>query len=527
MNTLFYGDNLDVLRNKVDDASVDLCYIDPPFNSKRSYVQIYNNMGEEDRAQSWMYADTWTWNDEARNGYAEILANKGQRFAPKTVALIRGLRDVLTESPLLAYLVSLTLRVTEIHRVLKPTGSFFLHCDPTASHYIKLILDGIFVTAGGDFKNEIVWHYKKWSVRQKQFVSNHDVIFFYTKSDAKERVWNQPFMPRAASTRKRFGTAKIISGYDASGKRIPSQKADIESEGVPRDDVWNIGRVPPIKQLFPTQKPEKLLRRIIAATTNPGDVVLDAYCGCGTTVVVTEEMKEREWIGIDITYQAISVILFRLEQQWGKKYVEETVMLDGIPRDMESARALATKRRGDKLRKEFEKWAVLTYTDNGAIVHEKKSADRGIDGVAYFYSRADETSKIIFQVKSGNVGRGDVAKLSGDMQREGAAVAVLLTLEEPSRNMRLEAKAAGPYVHPLTGKTHDKIKIVTIREMLERKVRIDLPLNLEVMRAFQRTANAKQLELKLVAPPPEKKLPQSGKAPAILFQSEKKKPSKG
>jgi DNA modification methylase len=524
MNTLFYGDNLDVLREKIDDASVDLCYIDPPFNSKRSYVQIYNNMGEEDRAQSFMYSDTWTWDTEARNGYAEILANQGSRFSGKTVALIRGLRDVLTESPLLAYLVSLTLRVTEIHRVLKPTGSFFLHCDPTASHYIKLLLDGIWCSDGGDFKNEIVWHYKKWSTRQKQFVSNHDVIFFYTKTDAKERNWNQQFMPRAASTRKRFGTAKIISGHDAEGKRVPSQMSELESEGVPRDDVWNIRRVPPIKQLFPTQKPEKLLRRIIDATTNPGDVVLDAYCGCGTTVVCAEEMQ-RQWIGIDITYQAIGVILFRLEQQWGKEHVEKTVFLDGIPRDIEAAYALATKRKGDKLRKEFEKWAVLTYTNNGAVVHEKKSADRGIDGVAYFYSRADETSKMIFQVKSGNVDRGDVAKLSGDMQREGAAVAVLITLENSSRNMRLEAKSAGPYVHPMTGQTHDKIKIVTVKEMLEQKVRIDLPLNLEVMRSFQRTANAKQLELKLLAPAPEKKLPQKGKAPVILFQSdEKKKP---
>jgi site-specific DNA-methyltransferase (adenine-specific) len=295
---------------------------------------------------------------------------------------------------------------------------------------------------------------------------------------------------------------------------------------VPRDDVWHIRRVPPIKQLFPTQKPEKLLRRIIEATTNPGDVVLDAYCGCGTTVVVAEELPERQWIGIDITYQAIAVILFRLRQQWGAEHVEKTVFLDGIPRDMESARALATRRKGDKLRKEFEKWAVLTYTDNGAIVHEKKSADRGIDGVAYFYSRPDETSKMIFQVKSGSVQRGDIAKLSGDMQREGAAVAVLITLEDPTSNMKLEAMAAGPYIHPLTGKSHDKIKIVTVQEMLEGKVRVELPLNLEVMRAFQRTANAKQLELKLIAPAPEKKPLGKAKAPVILFQSDEKKKSK-
>lgn len=514
MDKLYYGDNLEVMREKIDDETVDLCYIDPPFNSKRSYNQIYNNVGqEEDRAQSVMYTDTWTWDTEARNGYAQISSNEGRRFSEQTIELIKGLKNVLKESPLLAYLVSLTLRLVEIRRVLKPTGSLFLHCDPTASHYIKLVLDGVFCSQGGDFKNEIIWHYRKWATRQKQFVSNHDVILFYTKSDDRARVFNQLFMRRAASTLKRFGTAKIISGYDESGKRVPSQMAEVESEGVPRDDVWNIRRVPPIKQLFPTQKPVKLLERIIKASTNPGDTVMDAYCGCGTTVVVAMR-EERNWIGIDITYQAIAVILFRLEQEYGNEAVRQ-IFQDGIPKDMESARALATRRTGDKLRKEFEKWAVLTYTNNAAIVHEKKTADRGIDGIAYFFSQSQETSKMIFQVKSGGVQRGDIAKLSGDMQREDAAVAVLITLENPSRNMRLEAKAAGPYVHPMTGRTYDKIQIVTVEEMLEQGRRVELPLNLEILRAFQRTANARQLELKLIAPPPEKKRADDERRPAF------------
>lgn len=508
-NSLYYGENLEVLREKIDDESVDLCYIDPPFNSKRSYNQIYRNVaGELDRAQSWAYADTWKWEGEAPNAFDAIISNQQRRFSEQTIELIKGLRNVLKESPLLAYLVSLTLRITEIRRVLKPTGSFFLHCDPTASHYIKLVLDSVFCSAEGDFKNEIIWHYRKWATRQKQFVSNHDVIFFYTKSADRQRVWNQQFMPRAASTLKRFGTAKIISGHDNLGRRVPSQMANTESEGVPRDDVWGIRRVPPIKQLFPTQKPEKLLERIIEATTNKGDVVLDAYCGCGTTAVVAQRL-ERQWIGIDITFQAIGLILFRLEEEWGKDIVNE-IFLDGIPRDMESARALATRRTGDKTRKEFEKWAVLTYTNNAAIVHEKRTADRGIDGIAYFYSQPAETSKMIFQVKSGNVGRGDIAKLSGDMQREQAAVAILITLEEPSKNMRLEAKTAGPYIHPMTGRSFNKIQIVTVRDILEQGKRIELPLNLEVLRAFRQTSNAKQLELKLTAPKPEKR-PSEGK----------------
>ncbi|MFZ3214414.1 MAG: DNA methyltransferase [Terriglobales bacterium] len=334
-------------------------------------------------------------------------------------------------------------------------------------------------------------------------MSNHDAIFFYTKSGDPARVWNQLYMRRAKSTLKRFGDARIISGFDEEGRRLPSQMAEEASLGVPRDDVWYIRRVPPIKQIFPTQKPERLLERIIDATTNPGDVVLDAYCGCGTTVFVAEKLH-RNWIGIDITYQAISVILARFEGEWGAEILDK-IEQDGVPRDMESAHALATKHPEGKLRKEFEKWAVLTYTNNAAIVHPKKGADRGIDGVAYFYSQPSETSKMVFQVKSGGVGRGDIAKLNSDREREGAEISVFLTLEDPSRAMLTEARSVSPYIHPLTGKSYDRIQIVTIREMLEEHKRVELPLNIEVVRAFQNMSNAKQLELNLTAGLPERK----------------------
>ena len=158
-NRLSYGDNLDVLRRKIRDESIDLCYIDPPFNSKRTYNQIYNNVGTEDRAQAQAFIDTWTWDERAREGYDEILGNDQGRLTSQVIGLIKGLRSALGDGSLLAYLVSMTLRLTEIHRVLKPTGSFYLHCDPTASHYLKIILDGIFVPSGGDFRNEIIWCY--------------------------------------------------------------------------------------------------------------------------------------------------------------------------------------------------------------------------------------------------------------------------------------------------------------------------------------------------------------------------------
>ena len=156
-NTLFYGDNLEVMRKYIADETIDLCYIDPPFNSKRNYNQIYNNIGDEDQAQAQAFVDTWVWDEYANKGFSEILANDKGRFTSQTVDLIKGLQPVLKKGSLLAYLVSMTLRITEIHRVLKPTGSFYLHCDPTASHYLKLVLDTIFVADGGDYQNEIIW----------------------------------------------------------------------------------------------------------------------------------------------------------------------------------------------------------------------------------------------------------------------------------------------------------------------------------------------------------------------------------
>ena len=375
----------------------------------------------------------------------------------------------------------MTLRITEIHRVLKSTGSFYLHCDPTASHYLKLILDTVFVTTGGDFRNEIIWHYLKWSIVQSQFVSNHDVIFFYSKSSDKARTFNTLFVDRSPATKKRFGNAKIVSAFDKDGSRLPSQ-TEGESEGVAMDDVWDISRVPPIKQLYPTEKPPLLLERIIRASTNEGDVVLDAYCGCGTSIMVADEWKRR-WIGIDITFQSISLILRRLEVKYGGGLYEH-VKITGIPQDMASAHALAEK-SDDRLRKEFEKWAVLTYTSNRAIINDKKGADKGIDGTAFFLANTNQNAKIVFQVKSGMVSRGDIAKLNSDRQREQAELAVLLTLQEPTKPMIDEAKVAGYYLHPIMGKTYPRIAIVTIQNMIEAGERLYIPLSVEVLNKAQ------------------------------------------
>jgi DNA modification methylase len=472
-NALFYGDNLDFLRRYIKDETVDFCYIDPPFNSKRTYNQIYNNIGSEDRVLAQAFIDTWVWDIRANEGFAEILSNNQGRFSAQTVDLLKGLQPVLKKGSLLAYLVSITLRVVEIHRVLKPTGSFYLHCDPTASHYLKLVLDSIFVPNGGDFQNELIWSYKSGGASKKRFARKHDVIFFYTKTN------NWHFYPQ-----KERSYMMHKYGFKKSNFQIDSESGLQYSMVYSRDvlEIPSVGSDTAERMGYPTQKPEALLQRLIAASTVEGDVILDAYCGCGTTTVVAERMK-RNWIGIDITYQSIALVLRRLEGEVGKEALAN-ITLNGIPQDMDSARALALK-QDDRLRKEFEKWAILTYTNNRAVINDKKSGDEGIDGTAFFLTGKDENAKVVFQVKSGHVGRGDVSKLNNDRIREGAESAVFLTLQPPTRGMMLEANAAGVYQHDLMNRSYPRIQIITIAEIVEQHKRLDIPMSLEVLKKAQ------------------------------------------
>lgn len=472
-NWLFYSDNLEVLRNRIKDESVDFCYIDPPFNSKRNYNQIYNNIGNEDRAQAQAFIDTWTWDARANEGFIEILANDQGRFTAQVVDLLKGLQPVLKKGSLLAYLISTTLRITEIHRVLKPTGSFYLHCDPTASHYLKLVLDAIFVPHGGDFQNELIWSYKSGGVSKKRFARKHDVIFFYTKS----HKWQ--FYPQ-----KERSYMMHKYGFKKSDFQIDSESGLQYSLVYTRDvlEIPSVGSDTAERLGYPTQKPEALLQRFIASSTSEGDIVLDAYCGCGTTIAVAQRLQ-RNWIGIDITYQSIALILRRLEGEYGAGVIDN-ITLDGIPRDIKAAQALALK-QDDRVRKEFEKWAVLTYTNNRAIVNDTKGSDQGIDGTAFFLTGKDTNAKIVFQVKSGHVVRGDIAKLNNDRTREGAELAVFLTLQPPTQGMKGEANAAGIYTHDLINRSYPRIQIVTIAELLEQQKRLDIPMSLEVIKKAQ------------------------------------------
>ena len=480
-NYLFYGDNLEILRQRIPDDSVDLCYIDPPFNSKRTYFQIYNRIGSDDVAQAQAFIDTWVWGPEADQGVQEILDNAQGRFSPQTVALIQGLRDVLGAGGLMAYLVHMTLRITEIHRVLKPTGSFYLHCDPTASHYLKLILDAVFCSQGGDFQNEIIWHYQTGGVSKKWFGRKHDIIFWYTKSDTYQFYPDRIKIPRTDEVLRRIQSGTPSAARATTLTKFPDDVFDIQA----------LNAMAAERLGYPTQKPEALLERIIQASSNPGDTVLDAYCGCGTTVAVAQRLGRR-WIGIDITYQAISLILKRLDDSTPanqRAALHDHLIMHGVPHDLASAQALAHDPR-DKTRKEFEKWAILTYTNNRARIQHKKGADGGIDGVAAFLTGPSHSAKALFQVKSGHVNRATVATLRGDMAREQAELGILLTLQKPTKPMIQEAAAAGSYIHPLfpSRQPEPRIRLVTIEELVDQHVRWMMPMTHDAVKSAQ-TAN--------------------------------------
>ena len=486
-NQLYYGDNLDVLRHKIPDESVDLCYIDPPFNSNRTYFQIYNRINEnlekkEDKAQSQAFIDTWQWGPEALEGFNEITDLNQlyrQHYSLKLVTLIKSLHEILGEGGLFAYLISMTLRISEIHRVLKQDGSFYLHCDPTTSHYLKLILDAIFCEKGGSFRNEIIWCYRRWTATANRFQKLHDTIFYYSKNQTPK--FNPQWEPYGEWIKKDYKYVDSESGkkwrwHTVKGVRYKVFLED-KDRGVKIGDWWQInpiGSTAKERLGYPTQKPEALLERIVQASSNEGDVVLDAYCGCGTTVAVAQRLGRR-WIGIDITYQSIGLILKRLEDNYpGAEWenLSAQILLDGIPRDMAAATALA-QRRDDRTRKEFEKWAVMTYCNNQALINDKKGADGGVDGISYFLKdkidNKEINGKIIYQVKSGAVSRGTIASLIGDLQTHKADMAVLLTLVEPTKAMIEEAHKAGKFNHPMVQRQDDRVQIVTIQQIIQGK----------------------------------------------------------
>jgi site-specific DNA-methyltransferase (adenine-specific) len=528
LNTLYYGDNLSILREYIANETVDLVYIDPPFQSARAYNVLFTDQsGEYSEAQIEAFGDTWNWDQKAAETYHSLITQAD----PGLSTLLSSLRAILSEGAMLAYLVMMTARLIELHRVLKKTGSLFVHCDPTASHYLKIVLDTIFGVT--NYRNEIVWKRSDaHNDARRQFGAVSDRILFYGKScgacftpqyagfpEKTLKDWylylEFPDGTTRRMTRQECDTQKIPSGarrfnpdnlrspaprpnltYDYKGYkphpngwavsyekmcrleeegrllfpskpdgRIMRKKYLDESQGVVVGDVWtDISQVRAgvAERLgYPTQKPVALIERIIAATTRPGDVVLDAFCGCGTTIDAAQKLG-RQWIGIDITSLAIAVIKTRMEAT----YPGVPIATIGEPKDLSSARQLAQDDRY-----QFQWWALSLLParplggDGGKA--GKKGADRGIDGVMTFEERKGVYQRALVQVKSGSVKSGDVRDLRGTVEREGAAIGVFVTMNEPTKDMKEEAACAGFYHSDGWGRDYPRIQIVTVAELLQ------------------------------------------------------------
>lgn len=444
VNRLFYGDNLDVLRKHIGDASVDLVYLDPPFQSGRDYNVLFEARdGERERAQAEAFSDTWSWGAEAEEMFADIEKHGGH-----VARSMRALRSILGESDIMAYLCMMAPRLVELRRVLKRSGSLYLHCDPTASHYLKVVLDSIF--GPGCFRNEVIWRYRRWPTKATRFQRMHDVLLFYTASPGNEHTFNvlYGYEQLAESTLKTFGTKKQKADF-SSGHRKPGVEEE-ETVGPPLSDVWEVGIIAPIgkeRTGYPTQKPEALLERVIKASSNEGDVVLDPFCGCGTAIAVAEKLR-RKWVGIDVTHLAINIIRTRLS--------EDSFEVTGEPIDLAGAEQLA---RDDAF--QFQWWMLGRV---GARPPRKKGADAGIDGELFFRDAPHGPERhVVISVKSGKVQPAHVRELRGVMDRENAEMGAFLSLQTPTDAMLKEAARAGFYESHFG--RHPRLQILTVEDI--------------------------------------------------------------
>jgi site-specific DNA-methyltransferase (adenine-specific) len=456
-NKLYFGDNLDILREHVASESVDLIYLDPPFNSNATYnVLFQEKTGEKSAAQITAFEDTWHWGMESEYAYQEVVKESPQKLAD----LMQAMRKFLGQNDMMAYLAMMAQRMVELHRVLKPTGSIYLHCDPTASHYLKLLMDAVF--GSRSFLNEIVWYYRGAGVPKQTRAHRHDILLHYAKKEGQQYFNPDPIRRAyAEATTERFShyIGNVRGDRDYGVQQLnPLGKH-------PDDVITDIQPIAPSARArlgYPTQKPEELLEEVIEASSKEGDLILDPFCGCGTTIAVAERLKRR-WIGIDITHLAISLMRHRLHDTFGPELSPYEVI--GDPKDLESARALAEENRY-----QFEWWA-LGLVDARPAQDKRKGADRGIDGyINFFDDNSGKAKTVVVQVKSGNVNRSHVATLKGDREREKAPIGILITLEEPSRPMLQEA-AAGGFYEPehFPGHQYPRIQILTIRELIEGK----------------------------------------------------------
>jgi site-specific DNA-methyltransferase (adenine-specific) len=508
-NVLYYGDNLDVLRKHIPDESIDLIYLDPPFNSSATYNVLFKEpSGKSSQAQMSAFEDTWHWGFESEKALQEI---GNSSIAPaETKDFMSVLPNLVGKNTdMSAYLTMMCVRLIELKRVLKNTGSIYLHCDPTASHYLKLLMDTLFDAT--NFRNEIVWKRANAHNDPKRFGRISDSILYYSKSE--NTIWNPQYTeyrveyyeshfkidkngryyrtvpldaPRHGDGSKsllyewhgklpspsRTWAVKIetMEQYEKANKIIYTktgtptllQYAD-EMPGVTLQNIW--ADIPPVnpqakeRMGYPTQKPEELLERIIKASSNEGDIVLDPFCGCGTAVVVAEKLH-RKWIGIDVTHLAIGLMKWRLK---GLTPPAEFNVV-GEPKDLAGAIELAEQQD----RYPFQ-WWVVGEVRGQPYAGKKRGADSGIDGFIYYSDEKDKIKRAIISVKGGhNTNVSMIRDLAHVIEREKSDIGVFICIDEPTRPMGEEAAKMGFYHSPL-GMDYPRIQILTIAQIMSGK----------------------------------------------------------
>ncbi len=519
MNRLYYGDNLAVLRLHIPDSTVDLVYLDPPFKSDQDYNVLFTGRdGDLSPAQIHAFEDTWRWDQAAAAAFQEVVEAGG---APSE--MMQAFRKFLGDNDMLAYLSMMAPRLIELRRVLKATGSIYLHCDTTASHYLKLLMDSVF--GPENFRNEISWRRSNpKSLAKRNFPNCRDVILRYSRSedwkfnpvfgdhdpeyvrkayrytdDDGRRYRLLPLLNpndnRPNLTYEFLGVTRVWRWTRERMERayedgivvqlkpgaVPQYKKYLDdSRGRTITDDWDdIGQVAGNEALgYPTQKPQALLERIINASTEPGDVVLDPFCGCGTTVAAAQAL-DRDWIGIDITHLAISLIRNRLRDLYPESPDVEVV---GEPTTLEGAVELAAE---DPY--QFQWWALDLVGARPA--DQRKGADKGVDGRIYFHDPdSAETHQIVISVKAGKLKAEHIRDLRGVVEREEAEIGVLISLDSPSKKMRAEAASAGFYRSPWGD--HPRMQLVTVEELLGGQA-LDAPPARQVGRTFKRARKGK------------------------------------
>ncbi|MGD0827658.1 MAG: DNA methyltransferase [Desulfobaccales bacterium] len=458
-NRLYFGDNVDILRDQEQfpDECVDLIYLDPPFNSNATYNILFEEKGgEKSAAQITAFDDTWHWGLESEKAYRDVIT----RGPDKLAALVDALRAFMGFNDMMAYIAMMAIRLVELHRVLKPSGEIYLHCDSIAHPYLRLILDAIF--GPRQRRNDIIWWYQnKLPTGGRVFDRQHDIILYYVKDSRQKYTFNEIRVPTE------YEGSQLITKKTA-GKRIPvydpetGKQLRVITTDKPVGDVWRINLIHPQSKErlgYPTQKPEALLERIIQASSDEGYVVLDPFCGCGTAIAVAERLHRR-WLGIDITHLAITLIKNRLHTAFDNEIADYVVI--GVPKDLAGAKALARQNRY-----QFEWWA-LGLVDARPAQEKKKGPDTGIDGIINFIDDpSGKAKRVVVQVKSGKVTLNQIRDLKGVLEREKAAIGAFISLAEPTALMIKEAATAGLYEpEHLPGLRYPRLQILTIAELL-------------------------------------------------------------